>query len=175
MRYVEPLFRPPSEADSFILQATLGCSWNACTYCAMYRDKPYRVRPLGEILEDIAQAGAHFPEEVRHVFVADGDPLGMELGRWEPILRALKAAFPTDAKTATTSATDGADLGRCAGLIADVFDLQGQPSHVGTATIRGTDVLVIEFPASATTTGERRPLITAVEPVGCAPVVTFVR
>ena len=88
---------------------------------------------------------------------------------------ALKAAFPTDAKTATTSATDGADLGRCAGLIADVFDLQGQPSHVGTATIRGTDVLVIEFPASATTTGERRPLITAVEPVGCAPVVTFVR
>ena len=94
MRYVEPLFRPPSEADSFILQATLGCSWNACTYCAMYRDKGYRVRPLGEILHDIAEAGAHFAEEVRHVFVADGDPLGMDLGHWEPILLALRSAFP---------------------------------------------------------------------------------
>ena len=94
MRYDEPLFRPPSEADSFILQATLGCSWNACTYCAMYRDKRYRVRPLEDVLADIAEAGARFAEDVRHVFVADGDPLGMELGMWEPILLALAAAFP---------------------------------------------------------------------------------
>lgn len=94
MRYDEPLFRPPSEAESFILQATLGCSWNACTYCAMYRDKRYRERPLAELLADIAEAGDRFPEEVRHVFVADGDPLGMATDHWEPILRALSAAFP---------------------------------------------------------------------------------
>lgn len=94
MRYDEPLFRPPSEADSFILQATLGCSWNACTYCAMYRDKQYQVRPLEAVLADIAEARARFAEEVRHVFVADGDPLGMELGHWEPILLALAEAFP---------------------------------------------------------------------------------
>ncbi len=94
MRYDEPLFRPPSEADSFILQATLGCSWNACTYCAMYRGKRYKERPLAEVLADIAEAGARFAEEVRHVFVADGDPLGMATAHWEPILRALAAAFP---------------------------------------------------------------------------------
>ena len=94
MRYDEPLFRPPSEADSFILQATLGCSWNACTYCAMYRGKRYTVRPLDEVLADIAEAGARFADEVRHVFVADGDPLGMATEHWEPILRALAAAFP---------------------------------------------------------------------------------
>lgn len=94
MHYDEPLFRPPSEADSFILQATLGCSWNACTYCAMYRDKRYRVRPLADILADITEAGARFAEDVRHVFVADGDPLGMDLGHWEPILLALASAFP---------------------------------------------------------------------------------
>ncbi len=94
MRYIEPLFRPPSEADSFILQATLGCSWNACIYCAMYRDKHYRVRPLEEVLKDIAEAGARISEEVRHVFVADGDPLGMDLGHWEPILLALASSFP---------------------------------------------------------------------------------
>ena len=94
MRYAEPLFRPPSEAESFILQATLGCSWNACTYCAMYRTKTFQVRPLDAVLGDIAEAGARFADEVRHVFVADGDPLAMDLDHWEPILRALAAAFP---------------------------------------------------------------------------------
>jgi len=94
MRYVEPLFRPPSEADSFILQATLGCSWNACTYCAMYRGKPFKVRPLEEVLADIREAGARFGAEVRHAFVADGDPLAMPLDVWEPILLALAEAFP---------------------------------------------------------------------------------
>lgn len=94
MRYVEPLFRPPAEAESYILQATLGCSWNACTYCEMYRNKRFQVRPLDELLAEIAQAGARFGEEVRHVFVADGDPLGMPLEHWVPLLRALASAFP---------------------------------------------------------------------------------
>jgi radical SAM superfamily enzyme YgiQ (UPF0313 family) len=94
MRYVEPIFRPPSEAGSFLLQATVGCSWNHCTYCAMYRDKPYRVRPLPEILEDIGMAGRAFGQQVRNVFVLDGDALGMDLGLWESILQALSAAFP---------------------------------------------------------------------------------
>lgn len=93
MRYDEPLFRPPSEAESFILQATLGCSWNACTYCAMYRSKRFRARPTAEVLADIA-AAAPLAEEVRHVFVADGDPLAMDPGQWEPILLALAATFP---------------------------------------------------------------------------------
>jgi len=93
MRYHEPLFRPPSEADSFILQATLGCSWNACTYCAMYRGKRYQERLLAEVLADIHEA-APYAEEVRHVFVADGDPLGMPLAQWEPILGALATTFP---------------------------------------------------------------------------------
>ncbi len=94
MRYVEPVFRPPSEADSFLLQATLGCSWNHCTYCAMYRDKPYQVRPLSEVLEDIALAGRTFGDQVRKVFVLDGDALGMDLDLWEPLLQALSATFP---------------------------------------------------------------------------------
>ena len=94
VRYDEPLFRPPSEADSFILQATLGCSWNACTYCAMYRGKQYQVRPLDAVLADITEAGARYADQVRHVFVADGDPLGMPLDHLEPILLALAGAFP---------------------------------------------------------------------------------
>ena len=94
MRYEEPIFRPPSEADSLILQATVGCSWNHCTYCAMYRTKRYRVRPLDELVAEIRSAGCTFGQEVTRLFVADGDALGMELGHWEPILAACREAFP---------------------------------------------------------------------------------
>lgn len=94
MRYVEPVFRPPSEADSYILQATIGCSWNHCTYCAMYRNKQYRVRPLAETLKDIACARDTFGPGVRRVFVADGDALAMDMAHWVPILQALREAFP---------------------------------------------------------------------------------
>jgi len=94
MRYEEPIFRPPSEADSLILQATVGCSWNHCTYCAMYRSKRYRVRPLDEMVAEIRAAGRSFGQEVTRLFVADGDALAMELGHWEPLLAACRGAFP---------------------------------------------------------------------------------
>ena len=94
MRYEGALYRPPSEADSYILQATIGCSWNACTYCDMYREKRFRVRPLEEVLEDITAAGRRFGHRMEKVFVADGDPLVMSVEHWRPILAACKAAFP---------------------------------------------------------------------------------
>ena len=79
MRYEGLIYRRPSEAESWILQATIGCSWNACTYCDMYRHKRYRVRERAEIEEDIALAAAAFGPEVRKVFVADGDAEGRVL------------------------------------------------------------------------------------------------
>ncbi len=94
MRYEGTLYRPPSEADAFILQATIGCSWNHCTYCDMYRDKTFRLRELGEALEDIAAARRAFGPRVQKVFVADGDALVMDLPRWETILLACREAFP---------------------------------------------------------------------------------
>jgi radical SAM superfamily enzyme YgiQ (UPF0313 family) len=94
MRYEDPLFRPPSEADSLILQATIGCSWNHCTYCAMYRTKRYRMRPVDELIADIHGAGGAFGGQVTKVFVADGDALAMDLEHWEPILVACHEAFP---------------------------------------------------------------------------------
>lgn len=94
MRYEGRLYRPPSEADSYILQATIGCSWNACVYCDMYRDKKYRVRELAESLADVREAGRRFGPRVRKMFVADGDALGMPLAHWLPILQAARAAFP---------------------------------------------------------------------------------
>jgi len=95
VRYEGKLYRPPSEADSLILQATIGCSWNKCTYCDMYRDKPvFRLRPLEECLEDLRAAGAAFGDEVEKLFVADGDALTMPMEHWSPILAEARRQFP---------------------------------------------------------------------------------
>ena len=94
MRYEGKLYRPPSEADALIVQATIGCSWNHCTYCDMYREKTFRVRPLAETLEDIDHAGAAVSEDVEKLFVADGDALILGLDHWLPILERARKAFP---------------------------------------------------------------------------------
>ena len=96
MRYEGTVYRPPSEADAYILQATIGCSWNHCTYCDMYRAKRYRVRALEESLADVEAARRRFGDRVEKVFVADGDALAMDLDHWEPILEACRgnSEFP---------------------------------------------------------------------------------
>lgn len=97
MRYVPPLFRPPSEARSYILQATLGCSWNNCTYCQMYRTKTFSVRPLADTLADLDLLAAEHPGLARStekVFVADGDALVLSMDHWRAILPALQRTFP---------------------------------------------------------------------------------
>ena len=94
MRYVGKLYRPPSEADAYIVQATIGCSWNRCTYCDMYRDKEFRVRPLEQTLSDIAEAGRELGGDVTKLFVADGDALILDMHHWRAILEAASRAFP---------------------------------------------------------------------------------
>jgi len=93
MRYEGKVYRPPSEAHSYIVQATIGCSHNLCTYCDMYRTVGYRERPIGDVLDDIAEAGRIF-RDADKVFVADGDPLGMSVERWTTILDTARDAFP---------------------------------------------------------------------------------
>lgn len=93
MRYVEPVFRPPSEAESYLLHVTYGCSHNECTYCAMYLTKRFSLRSEAEILEDIAEAGRLLPE-TRRVFLLDGDALTAPTRRLVPVLEALRATFP---------------------------------------------------------------------------------
>lgn len=93
MRYAEPVFRPPSEAQSLILQVTIGCSHNACAFCAMYRNKTYAVRPLGVVAGEIARAGALWPETPR-IFLGDGDALAAPADHLLEVLRLLGEAFP---------------------------------------------------------------------------------
>jgi len=93
--YIQPLFRPPSEARSLILQVTNGCSWNRCSYCDMYTEpqKKFRPRPQDEVLAEIrACAGQGIAP--RRVFLADGDALVLSMRRLRIILAEIRACFP---------------------------------------------------------------------------------
>ena len=91
--YEGDVFRPPSEARSLILQATIGCSHNRCTFCAMYKRKKYRVRSLAEIDRDIVTTAAYLPH-TRRVFLADGNALAMATADLVAVLDHLDRAFP---------------------------------------------------------------------------------
>ncbi|HRI92971.1 MAG TPA: radical SAM protein [Accumulibacter sp.] len=96
IRYIEPVYRPPSEAQSLILPITDGCSWNRCTFCEMYTapQKRFRARDEAEVLESIARTGERFGNEIRRVFLADGDALVLPTRRLLAVLDAIRQHLP---------------------------------------------------------------------------------
>ena len=93
--YEEPVFRPPAEWRSLILQVTIGCSWNRCTFCEMYQEKTFRAKPIADIaqdLDDVVASGA--ADYVRDVFLADGDAMTLPTGQLEHILELIKDRLP---------------------------------------------------------------------------------
>ncbi|MBR9870905.1 MAG: radical SAM protein [Gammaproteobacteria bacterium] len=95
IEYIEPVFRPPSEAKSLILPVTNGCSWNQCTFCEMYTQpqKKFRARKPADVRADIEKAAKAFGS-VPRVFLADGDAMVLPTRRLLEILHELKEAFP---------------------------------------------------------------------------------
>lgn len=96
VRYVEPVFRPPSEAESLILPVTDGCSWNHCTFCEMYTapQKKFRARSEDEVLTSIQRCGERLGRQVRRVFLADGDAMVLPTRRLLQILQAIRQHLP---------------------------------------------------------------------------------
>ena len=96
IRYVNPVFRPPSEAQSLILPVTDGCSWNRCTYCEMYTapQKKFRARDELETLDSIRRCGELYASEVQRVFLGDGDAMVLSTRRLMDLLTAIKQNLP---------------------------------------------------------------------------------
>lgn len=93
MDYVGDMFRPPSEAKSFLLQVTVGCSHNRCSFCAMYRGKTFKMKPLETILNDITEA-SRYRMAFKRVFLCDGDALILPQDRLVTILEAIRTRLP---------------------------------------------------------------------------------
>jgi len=95
MRYEGVVYRPPSEAGSLIIQATLSCPHNKCAFCSMYKDRKFRVRPLEEVIEDLDMAvAAYGPHAVRTIFLADGNSAVLPTEKLVTIGRAARERFP---------------------------------------------------------------------------------
>ena len=95
MRYdSDLLYRPPGEWKSYLLQCTIGCSNNQCTFCGMYKEKKFRIRPTQEILEDIDMARDYYGPGLRRVFLMDGDAIIIPTQELLKILHKLYATFP---------------------------------------------------------------------------------
>ena len=97
IRYIAPVYRPPSEADSLILPITNGCSWNKCTYCEMYTapQKKFALRDEAETIASIKACAQEWPEGLHRVFLGDGDALALSTRRLLTILSAIQTYLPS--------------------------------------------------------------------------------
>lgn len=100
------VYRPPSEARSLIVQVTIGCAHNKCTFCTMYKDKQFRVRKKEEVLEDFQMAYDTYGDRIRRIFLADGDALIVKTPDLLDILHFIKERFPS-AERVTSYGTPG--------------------------------------------------------------------
>jgi len=93
MHYDGMIIRPPSEADSILLQVTLGCSHNKCTFCGSFREKRFTIKKEDVIFQDIEYARTHFPRHKR-LFICDGDAMIVPMRRLQPILERIRDRLP---------------------------------------------------------------------------------
>ena len=107
MDYVGRIYRPPSEANSLLLQVTVGCSHNRCSYCAMYRDKQFKAKPFEQVESDLKEAESLGPTFER-VFLCDGDALTLSTKRLLQILGAIRQYLPWVTRVGTYGDTRGA-------------------------------------------------------------------
>jgi len=104
MRYEGDVYRPPSEADSLIIQLTIGCARNTCRFCTMYKSKKFRVRALSEVMEDLNWVKKYYPYRFDRVFLADGDALVVKTGDLIAVLDKIYQLFPQTRRVTTYGA-----------------------------------------------------------------------
>jgi len=129
MPIIEPVIRPPPEADSFLLQVTTGCTANSCTFCGAYLGKPFRVKSMVEITADIKEGGRFYPE-TRRVFLMDGDALAIGNAKLLKTLELLNDNFPKLSRIA--SYANGYNIsGRSDWELRQLFDHKLRLLYIG--------------------------------------------
>ncbi|MGI6120243.1 MAG: radical SAM protein [Desulfosporosinus sp.] len=94
MRYEGTIYRPPSEAESLLIQATIGCPHNKCTFCRMYKNTKFRIRPVSDIKEDLLMAQNYYGDRVQTLFFPDGNTIVMKTDQLVEILNYARELFP---------------------------------------------------------------------------------
>jgi len=95
LRYTGPIYRPPSEANSLLVQATIGCPWNKCTFCMIYKKGPkFKIRPVNEIKEDLLWAKKKYGSSIETVFFPSGNTIIIKTGDFVEILKYTRKLFP---------------------------------------------------------------------------------
>ncbi|MFZ5634160.1 MAG: radical SAM protein [Bacillota bacterium] len=149
MKYDMPLFRPPSEAFSLILQVTIGCSHNACTFCGMYKMKRFRVKEWDEIESDIREA-SDYARGAERIFLADGNALAMETDLMVRLLNKLYGTFP-GLERVTAYAGPGDLLGKSAAELKTIRDSGLKMLYLGVES--GSDGILKEVNKGVTSAG----------------------
>ena len=139
MRYEGDIYRPPGEWKSYLLQCTIGCSNNTCTFCSMYKSKRYRVRPLEEVLEDIEMAKGTWYRNTETVFLCDGDAINLPKEYLFTVLKALYEAFPR-LRRVTTYAGPLSTLRKSPEELRQIREAGLQRTYLGVET--GDDALL---------------------------------
>lgn len=94
MHYEGMIYRPPSEAYSLILQVTVGCAHNSCTFCTMYKDKKFHIKNIQEIEDDLREAAVYYADRKIRIFLADGDALALSCGKLIEIMNMCRKYLP---------------------------------------------------------------------------------
>ena len=139
MRYEGDIYRPPGEWKSYLLQCTVGCSNNTCTFCSMYKSKRYHTRPLADVLEDIQMAQNTFYRDTETVFLCDGDAIDLPAEYLFAVLDALYKAFPR-LRRVTTYAGPLSTLRKTPEELKTIRDAGLQRAYLGVET--GDDALL---------------------------------
>lgn len=129
MRYEGMVYRPPSEARSLIVQLTIGCARNTCTFCSMYKEKRFRVRNREEVVEDLRSAKKAYGSGIRRIFLADGDALVVKTEDLLYILKTIRELFPR--------------VERVTAYGAPLDALQKTPQELGLLKKAGLDMIYI--------------------------------
>lgn len=142
-RYEGNIFRPPGEWRSYLLQCTIGCSNNTCTFCGMYKDKHFRIRPLEDILEDIDMAEFYYrsaaPTKIKRAFLCDGDAIVMKQQDLLTILETLYRKFP-DLERVNTYAGPRSTMTKTPDQLRELHEAGLYRAYLGVET--GSDALL---------------------------------